>query len=85
MFDGTVTASIRSEDGQILVVKYGDYEIYYGGLEKTSFKKGDHLKSGQVISFIQKNSIYKSYMLQVTLMKNSVELDPASWFKISGS
>jgi hypothetical protein len=80
--DAEVIAVFEVEGEYTVVSKYGHYFISYQRLSKPSITKGAFLKAGQLIGSLV-NRTESQYCLELTLAKESRELDARKWFNWS--
>ncbi len=81
VFDGTVTTVFQQGKGQIgVLVRHGSYISVYCNLSEAKVKKGDKLKTGDIIGNIGKDSSGRT-ILHFQLHKESEKLNPSLWIK----
>ena len=81
VFDGSVIATYSYEENSYaILVKFGDYFISYSFLTKLRFKKGDYIKSGDIIGTLIKDVDEPSYELDIILQKKTKSMPVYKWF-----
>lgn len=81
VFDGIVTTVFQQGRGQIgVLVRHGKYISVYCNLADIAVKKGDTLKTGDIIGNIH-TSENGQYILHFQLHKETVKLNPSDWLR----
>ena len=80
VFDGKVVSVQKIEDIYVIITMFGNYFIAYSGLSEPIVKKGDFIKSGQIISTLSKD-YDDSFRLEIYLSNHSKFLNPHPWFR----
>ena len=81
VFDGTVSSIFQQGKGQIgVLVRHGSYISVYCNLSETRLKKGDKVKTSDIIGNIQ-TSEDGSPILHFQLHKESTRLNPSVWLR----
>ncbi len=81
VFDGEVTLVSFIEDNQAVYVKHGRYFTVYSNLTGVTVKRGDHVKTGQVIGKAGENDEGEGGRVEFLLLKESDYQNPQSWLK----
>jgi len=84
VFNGTVVLVTKYDDVYMIVIKYGNYFIGYSNLGGCTVKKGDKVKTGDVIAYVGKD-IDERFGIDFVLSDGSNELDAISWFSQTAS
>lgn len=81
VFDGTVSSIFQQGKGQIgVLIRHGSYISVYCNLSETRLKKGDKVKTADVIGNIQ-SSDNGMPVLHFQLHKESTRLNPSDWLR----
>lgn len=81
VFDGTVTTIFQQGKGQIgVLVRHGKYISVYCNLSSTSVRKGDNLKTGDIIGNIAQDGEGRT-LLHFQLHKETEKLNPSLWLR----
>jgi len=83
VFEGKVSSifTLPGYDNSI-IVRHGDYLTLYSNLEQVYVKKGDNVKTGQVLGKIYTDKEKgNSTLLHFEIWKELSKLDPMSWIK----
>lgn len=81
IFDGVVTTVFQQGRGQIgVLVRHGKYISVYCNLSEIAVKKGDNLKTGDIIGNIH-TSENGQYILHFQLHKETAKLNPSEWLR----
>jgi septal ring factor EnvC (AmiA/AmiB activator) len=80
VFEGTVglVGNVPGLDGQIVMIRHGEYFSVYSGLKNVSVSTGQKVKMKQVIGEVLKDE-EDGAVLQFQIWKNSNRLDPEAW------
>ena len=79
VFDGTVTAIFQQGKGLIgVLVRHGEYISVYCNLSEVNVKKGDNLKTKEIIGAIQSDDTGRA-LLHFELRKQAAKLNPNDW------
>ncbi len=80
VFEGTVglVGSVPGMDGQIVMIRHGEYFTVYSGLRNVSVNAGDKVKMKQVLGEVLKDE-EDGAVLQFQIWKNNKRLDPEDW------
>ena len=79
--EGIVIALIETEGEYTVLTKFGNYFITYGRLTKVNLRRGEYLRSEQLIGQLVKNWTEHNFTLEITLYKGTQELDAKKWIK----
>jgi len=80
VFEGTVglVGSVPGMDGQIIMIRHGEYFTVYSGLKTVNVSAGEKVKMKQVIGVVLKDE-EDGAVLQFQIWKNNKRLDPEVW------
>ncbi|MDL2296759.1 peptidoglycan DD-metalloendopeptidase family protein [Bacteroidales bacterium OttesenSCG-928-E04] len=79
VFDGEVTAVMDVLGTKVLMIRHGEYLTVYQNLKDVKVKKGDKVKTKQVIATVSRSSGATSTELHFEVWKNNTYLNPNSW------
>lgn len=79
VFEGEVamTSSVPGMDGQIVMVKHGDFFTVYSNLRNLRVSRGDKVKRRQAIGDVKSGE--EGPVLKFQIWKNSKRLNPQTW------
>ena len=81
VFDGTVSSIFQQGKGQIgVLIRHGSYISVYCNLSETRLKKGDKVKTSDIVGNIQ-TSEDGTPILHFQLHKESTRLNPSDWLR----
>ena len=81
VFDGTVSSIFQQGKGQIgVLIRHGSYISVYCNLSETRLKKGDKVKTSDIVGNIQ-TSEDSTPILHFQLHKESTRLNPSDWLR----
>ena len=81
VFDGTVSSIFQQGKGQIgVLIRHGSYISVYCNLSETRLKKGDNVKTSDIVGNIQ-TSEDGTPILHFQLHKESTRLNPSDWLR----
>lgn len=81
VFDGTVSSIFQQGKGQIgVLIRHGSYISVYCNLSETRLKKGDKVKTSDIVGNIQ-TSEDGTPVLHFQLHKESTRLNPSDWLR----
>ena len=81
VFDGTVSSIFQQGKGQIgVLIRHGSYISVYCNLSETRLKKGDKVKTGDIVGNVQ-ISEEGTPILHFQLHKESTRLNPSDWLR----
>ena len=81
VFDGTVSSIFQQGKGQIgVLIRHGSYISVYCNLSETRLKKGDKVKTSDIVGNIQ-TSEDGTPILHFQLHKESTRLNPSVWLR----
>ena len=81
VFDGTVSSIFQQGKGQIgVLIRHGSYISVYCNLSETRLKKGDTVKTSDIVGNIQ-TSEDGTPVLHFQLHKESTRLNPSAWLR----
>ncbi len=80
VFDGEVTLVSYIEDNQAVFLKHGKYFTVYSNLGSANVKKGDVVKTGEVIGKAGANDEGQG-QVDFILMKESNNINPEQWLR----
>ena len=80
VFEGIVglVGQVPGMEGQIVLVRHGEYFSVYSGLKNIMVSTGDKLKNKQAIGEVMKDDD-GSALLQFQIWKNNKRMDPEDW------
>ena len=79
VFDGTVSSIFQQGKGQIgVLIRHGSYISVYCNLSETRLKKGDKVKTSDIVGNVQ-TSDDGTPVLHFQLHKESTRLNPSDW------
>lgn len=80
VFEGVVglVGQVPGMDGQIVMIRHGDYFTVYSGLKNVRVGTGQKVKLKEIIGEVVKNDD-DGAILQFQIWKNSRRLDPEDW------
>jgi hypothetical protein len=78
---GIVRSIFKIESTYAIGVNYGDYWIFYYGIEKPDLNRGDSVTMNQVIGKLYKEKYADDYELNLILLKNTKEINVSKWFR----
>lgn len=80
VFDGVVglVGTVPGMDGQIVMVRHGEYFTVYSGLKNVSVSAGEKIKARQALGEVYKDA-EDGAVLQFQIWKNNSRLDPEDW------
>ena len=80
VFEGVVglVGQVPGMEGQIVLVRHGEYFSVYSGLKNIMVSTGDKLKNKQAIGEVMKDDD-GSALLQFQIWKNNKRMDPEDW------
>ncbi|MEG2281694.1 MAG: peptidoglycan DD-metalloendopeptidase family protein, partial [Rikenellaceae bacterium] len=80
VFDGVVS-NIHISQGldNSIIIRHGEYFTVYTGLNIVNVKRGDLVKTGEVIGVIRTGDSYNTFNFAV--WKNSTNLNPSLWLR----
>lgn len=79
VFEGVVglVGAVPGMDGQIVLLRHGDYFTVYSGLKNIRVSAGEKLKAGAAIGEVKSGD--EGAVLQFQVWKNNKRLNPKSW------
>ena len=81
VFEGTVSSIFQQGKGQIgVLIRHGSYISVYCNLSETRLKKGDKVKTSDIVGNIQ-TSEDGTPILHFQLHKESARLNPSDWLR----
>lgn len=81
VFDGTVSSIFQQGKGQIgVLIRHGSYISVYCNLSETRLKKGDKVKTQDIVGNVQ-TSEDGTPILHFQLHKESTRLNPSQWLR----
>ena len=81
VFDGTVSSIFQQGKGQIgVLIRHGSYISVYCNLSETRLKKGDKVKTSDIVGNIQ-TSEDGNPILHFQLHRESTRLNPSDWLR----
>lgn len=80
VFEGTVglVGTVPGMDGQIVMIRHGEYFTVYSGLKSVSVSAGEKVKMKQVLGQVLKDE-EDGAVLQFQIWKNNKRMDPEEW------
>ena len=80
VFNGEVSRILVMKRGNpAIMIRHGNYLTIYTNLSKINVKKGDKVKTGQVIGQVFTNRINGETLLGFRIYKNNQKLNPQYW------
>ncbi|MDR2979510.1 MAG: peptidoglycan DD-metalloendopeptidase family protein [Bacteroidales bacterium] len=79
VFEGEVTAVLDVLGTKVLMIRHGEYLTVYQNLKDVKVKKGDKVKTKQLIATVAKSSGLSSFELHFEVWRNNTYLNPNSW------
>ena len=81
VFDGTVSSIFQQGKGQIgVLIRHGSYISVYCNLSETRLKKGDKVRTGDIVGNVQLSE-EGTPILHFQLHKESTRLNPSVWLR----
>ncbi|MFY0253431.1 murein hydrolase activator EnvC family protein [Chitinophaga sp. 30R24] len=82
IFDGEVkSVVVMPGSGYVIIIRHGQYFTTYVRLQTTRVKKGDFVKTGQVIGTASVNDIENSGEVELQIWKGTTKQDPEQWIR----
>ena len=80
VFEGSVglVGQVPGMDGQIVMIRHGEYFTVYSGLKNIVVSSGDKVKMKQVLGEVVKDE-EAGAILQFQIWKNNKRMDPEAW------
>jgi murein DD-endopeptidase MepM/ murein hydrolase activator NlpD len=80
VFEGTVglVGSVPGMDGEIVMIRHGDYFTVYSGLKNIQVSTGQKIKMKQVLGEVVRDE-EGGAVLQFQVWKNDKRMDPEDW------
>ena len=80
VFEGTVglVGQVPGMDGQIVMIRHGEYFSVYSGLKSIAVSTGDKVKMKQILGEVVKDD-ETGAVLQFQIWKNNKRMDPEDW------
>ena len=80
VFDGEVSQiHLMKRGNPTVLIRHGDYLTIYHNLSKIFVKKGDKVKTGEMIGEVFSNKITGETLLDFRIYKNDKKLNPEYW------
>jgi hypothetical protein len=79
--EGIVRAIFKIDSTYAIGINFGDYWIFYCGLEKPDVIRGDSVLLHQTIGTLYKEKDAEEYELFVLVMKHDKQIDASKWFR----
>ena len=80
VFEGTVTAVQNVEDMNVVIVQHGRYFTTYSNLSGATVRKGDQVKTGQVLGKVASN-LDGNGEIDFYVSNESSNIDPEKWLR----
>jgi murein hydrolase activator len=80
VFEGTVTAVQNVEDMTVVIVQHGRYFTTYSNLSGVTVRKGDQVKTGQVLGKVAPN-LDGNGEIDFYVSNESSNIDPEKWLR----
>jgi septal ring factor EnvC (AmiA/AmiB activator) len=80
VFEGTVTAVQNVEDMTVVIVQHGRYFTTYSNLSGVTVRKGDQVKTGQVLGKVASN-LDGNGEIDFYVSNESSNIDPEKWLR----
>lgn len=80
VFEGTIMSIQKIKGAHITVfIQHGDYITVYSNLETVSVKKGDKVKTKQIIGTVANSPTAGRTILKFYIYRNNIKINPADW------
>lgn len=79
IFDGVVSGMLDMGGTKVVMIRHGEYLTVYQNLATVTVKKGDKIKTKQIIGTVAKASGGSGYELHFEVWKNTSTLNPSLW------
>jgi septal ring factor EnvC (AmiA/AmiB activator) len=82
VFEGEVrSVVVMPGSGYVIIIRHGQYFTTYIRLQTTRVKKGDNVKTGQVIGTASTNDIENTGEVELQIWKGSTKQNPEQWIR----
>ncbi|WGH74510.1 M23 family metallopeptidase [Tenacibaculum tangerinum] len=82
IFNGKVLViQLHSDGRKSVLVQHGDYISAYNKLKEVYVKKGDVVKTGEILGKVFTDKVTGKTQLSFMLYKNRNRLNPAQWIR----
>ncbi|WP_160714319.1 murein hydrolase activator EnvC family protein [Chitinophaga solisilvae] len=82
IFDGEVkSVVVMPGSGYVIIIRHGQYFTTYVRLQTTRVKKGDNVKTGQVIGTASVNDIENTGEVELQIWKGVTKQNPEQWIR----
>lgn len=82
IFDGEVkSVVVMPGSGYVIIIRHGQYFTTYVRLQTTRVKKGDNVKTGQVIGTASTNDIENTGEVELQIWKGVTKQNPEQWIR----
>ncbi|MEZ2441163.1 murein hydrolase activator EnvC [Chitinophaga sp. RCC_12] len=82
IFDGEVkSVVVMPGSGYVIIIRHGQYFTTYVRLQTTRVKKGDNVKTGQVIGTASTNDIENTGEVELQIWKGITKQNPEQWIR----
>ncbi|WP_158266896.1 murein hydrolase activator EnvC family protein [Chitinophaga niastensis] len=82
IFEGEVrSVVVMPGSGYVIIIRHGQYFTTYVRLQTTRVKKGDNVKTGQVIGTASVNDLENSGEVELQIWKGSTKQNPELWIR----
>ncbi|MBO9731621.1 MAG: peptidoglycan DD-metalloendopeptidase family protein [Chitinophaga sp.] len=82
IFDGEVkSVVVMPGSGYVIIIRHGQYFTTYVRLQTTRVKKGDFVKTGQVIGTASTNDIENTGEVELQIWKGVTKQNPEQWIR----
>lgn len=78
---GIVKAIFKIEETYAIGINFGDYWVFYYGLEKPAVNRGDSVLLHHTIGRLYKENDASEYELLLFVMKHNKQIDAFKWFR----
>ena len=80
VFDGEVTGVTKlMGSNTVVIIRHGEYFTVYSNLENVLVKRGDKVRTKQIIGTVHTNRTENKTELHFELLKETDRQDPAIW------
>lgn len=79
IFDGVVSGVLDMGGTKVVMIRHGEYLTVYQNLATVTVKKGDKIKTKQIIGTVAKVPGGSGYELHFEVWKNTSTLNPSQW------
>ncbi|MDR1878175.1 MAG: peptidoglycan DD-metalloendopeptidase family protein [Bacteroidales bacterium] len=81
VFEGVVSGVIEVDGSKVLLIRHGSYITVYTNLSQVYVKKGDKIKTKQIVGKVRSDPSEPNSELHFEIRKDKDPLNPALWIK----